>query len=111
MVKNTLIDEYRRKKLPTTLEVSWKCISNTLSDEESNLLEKYHITIEDVLKVKNELPQRKLRVFNMVLEGYKHKEIAEELGISEGTSKSTYSRAKSSLKKILLTKNKIVENV
>tara|TARA_Y100000996_G_C22185225_1_gene504592 strand:- start:12 stop:533 length:522 start_codon:yes stop_codon:yes gene_type:complete len=111
VVKNTLIDEYRRKKLPTTLEVSWKCISNTLSDEESNLLEKYHITIEDVLKVKNELPQRKLRVFNMVLEGYKHKEIAEELGISEGTSKSTYSRAKSSLKKILLTKNKIVENV
>ena len=37
-------------------------------------------------------------VFNMfAIEGYSHKEIAKELGISENTSKSQYSRARSFL--------------
>jgi RNA polymerase sigma factor (sigma-70 family) len=38
-------------------------------------------------------------VFNLfAVEGYSHKEIGDMLGISEGTSKSQYSRAKSLLK-------------
>jgi RNA polymerase sigma-70 factor (ECF subfamily) len=36
-----------------------------------------------------------------VIEEYSHKEIAEILGISEGTSKSNLSKAKFNLKKIL----------
>jgi RNA polymerase sigma-70 factor (ECF subfamily) len=35
------------------------------------------------------------------IEGYSHKEIAEMLGISEGTSKSQYARAKMHLRNML----------
>jgi RNA polymerase sigma-70 factor (ECF subfamily) len=35
------------------------------------------------------------------IEGYSHREIAEELGISENTSKSQYSRARALLQKKL----------
>ncbi len=42
-------------------------------------------------------------VFNMyAIEGYSHKEIAEELNITEGTSRSQYARAKNVLEKKLL---------
>lgn len=38
-------------------------------------------------------------VFNMyVIEGYNHKEIADYLGVTEGTSKSQLSRAKKMLR-------------
>ncbi len=41
-------------------------------------------------------------VFNLYeFEGLKHKEIAEELGITEGTSKSNLSRAKALLQKAI----------
>jgi RNA polymerase sigma-70 factor (ECF subfamily) len=44
-------------------------------------------------------------VFNLfVLEDYSHKEIAELLGISEGTSKSNLAKAKMNLQKILSEK-------
>ena len=42
-----------------------------------------------------ELPTGFRTVFNMyVVEGYSHKEIAEELGISENTSRSQLQRAR-----------------
>ena len=45
------------------------------------------------------LPDGCRQVFNLfVVEDYSHKEIAEMVGISEGTSKSQYSRAKSLLR-------------
>lgn len=48
-------------------------------------------------------------VFNLyVLEGMKHREIAELLGISEGTSKSNLADARAVLKKTLKGKNKTV---
>lgn len=44
-------------------------------------------------------------VFNLyVIENYSHKEIAEILGISEGTSKSNLAKAKQNLRKILTKK-------
>jgi len=45
-------------------------------------------------------------VFNLyVLEGYSHKEIADELEINEGTSKSNLAKAKRNLRQILEKKN------
>ena len=45
-------------------------------------------------------------VFNLyVIENYTHKEVAEILGISEGTSKSNLAKAKKKLQEILLSKN------
>lgn len=65
---------------------------------------------KDLLKIIQQLPAGFRTVFNMyAIEGYSHKEIAEELGISEGTSKSQYSRAKTHLQQILQTEFRSVE--
>lgn len=56
----------------------------------------------DLLKLLQTLPQGCQVIFNLyAIEGYKHKEIAELLNISEGTSKSQYARAKSLIKDMI----------
>jgi RNA polymerase sigma-70 factor (ECF subfamily) len=50
----------------------------------------------------NALPTGYRIVFNMyAIDGYSHKEIADSLGISENTSKSQLSRARTYLQKAL----------
>ena len=57
---------------------------------------------EDVLKIAAKLPEGYRVVFNMnVVDGYSHKEIGEQLGITESASRSQLTRAKRSLKKLL----------
>ncbi len=52
-------------------------------------------TSDELMGVLNELPPGFRMVFNLyAIEGYKHKEIAKQLNIDQGTSKSQYSRAK-----------------
>lgn len=61
-----------------------------------------HLEAEDLLKMIGELPSGYRIVFNLyAIDGYSHKEIAEQLGISENTSKSQLSRARVYLQKIL----------
>lgn len=56
-------------------------------------------TSEELFRVLNELPAGFRMVFNLyAVEGYKHKEIADMLGIDTNTSKSQYSRAKAALR-------------
>lgn len=62
---------------------------------------------EEILEYIQMMPDGYRTVFNMfAIEGYSHKEIAEMLNISEGTSRSQYSRAKSYLQNLLLEKTK-----
>lgn len=57
---------------------------------------------EDLLKMVQQLPAGYQMVFNMyAIDGYSHKEIAEHLGISENTSKSQLSRARTHLQRML----------
>lgn len=61
---------------------------------------------QDILKLLNELPTGYRTVFNLyVVEGYKHREIAEQLGISINTSKSQLILAKRRLKELLEKQN------
>lgn len=61
-----------------------------------------HLEAEDLLNMIQELPTGYRIVFNLyAIDGYSHKEIAEQLGISENTSKSQLSRARTYLQKIL----------
>ncbi len=61
-----------------------------------------HLEAEDLLKMIEQLPPGYRVVFNMyAIDGYSHREIAEELGISENTSKSQLSRARVYLQKQL----------
>jgi len=58
---------------------------------------------EDLLKLISELPSGYRIVFNLyAIDGYSHKEIGDQLGINESTSKSQLSRARSLLQKRLL---------
>ncbi len=53
------------------------------------------ITAQDLLEIIQELSPRYKIVFNLyAIEGYSHKEIAQKLEISEGTSKSNLFRAR-----------------
>lgn len=62
-----------------------------------------HLEAEDLLKMIQELPSGYRIVFNLyAIDGYSHKEIAEQLGISENTSKSQLSRARTYLQKVLV---------
>jgi len=64
------------------------------------------INYKDLLKALDLLPVGYRTVFNLyVIEGYKHKEIAESLGISINTSKSQLRLAKSRLRQIIKKRN------
>jgi len=57
---------------------------------------------EDLLRMISELPTGYRTVFNLyAIDGYSHKEIAEQLNISESTSKSQLSRARIHLQEVL----------
>lgn len=62
-----------------------------------------HLEAEDLLKMIAKLPPGYRVVFNMyAIDGFSHKEIGEQLGITENTSKSQLSRARTYLQKLLV---------
>lgn len=94
---NTSIEHFRKKiKLYNVSEVQ----ENTIEDDDLNILDT--LAEKDIISLVSELSPGYKAVFNMhVIEGYSHKEIADVLGITEGTSKSQLARAKGVLKKSL----------
>lgn len=87
---NTAIEHFRRKRylMPVTEKEE-----NTIEGKYTSVLDE--LGAKDILALIQELSPGYRTVFNMyVVEGYTHKEIADMLGISEGTSKSQLSRAK-----------------
>ena len=69
-------------------------------EEAAASVEQYpQLEADDLLQLVQALPEGYRTVFNLyAIEGYAHAEIAERLGISEGTSKSQLSRAKELLR-------------
>lgn len=64
-----------------------------------------HLSAGEIFNLIVQLPVGYRTVFNLhVIEGMGHKEIADELGIAEGTSKSQLSKAKVLLQKMVLQK-------
>ena len=58
------------------------------------------LSASDLIRLVQELPPRYRMVFNLfAIEGYSHKEIADMMGITTGTSKSNLSRARDILQK------------
>lgn len=73
--------------------------------------EEDYYTSEELFRVLNELPAGYRHVFNLyAIEGYKHKEIAEMLGIDTNTSKSQYSRAKAAIRQKLEALGRLKNN-
>jgi len=101
IVVNTAIDSFRKNR-SSSLVVDSDYIDRIKDESAEEVDEEVmaNIEVKRVLEeVKNLSPAYKM-VFNLyVIEGYSHKEIAEQLGISIGTSKSNLSKAKINLKK------------
>ncbi len=96
IIVNTAIDLIRKRK-SSQLEVPIGAeIADTVMDEDKM----DNLEIEYLLRVIQSLPTGYRVVFNMyAIEGYAHAEIGEQLGISESTSRSQYTRAKALIKK------------
>ena len=89
---NTVLQKYRKQG-------AFDALPNNLEDEVSVEVTTDNVSLDYLLKLIQELPDRYRLSFNLyVLDGYSHKEIAEILGISEGTSKSNLARAKMALR-------------
>ncbi|MEJ6616058.1 MAG: RNA polymerase sigma factor [Crocinitomicaceae bacterium] len=104
---NTAIDSIRKSKkdpILTDNDEDFKLgAANPMIESEE--LELSGIKAEIAMEAINELSPAYKAVFSLyVFEDYKHKEIAEILGISEGTSKSNFAKAKMNLQKILKEK-------
>jgi RNA polymerase sigma-70 factor (ECF subfamily) len=104
---NSAIDYYRKyyaRKGEVPLSLDAAAEASVKMDVISNL------DYKTLLALIRQLPPVYGMVFNLaVVEGYKHSEIAEMLNISEGTSKSNLSRAKSKMKAMILTQNLVTE--
>jgi RNA polymerase sigma factor (sigma-70 family) len=95
---NKLLETLKKKKK----DVLFLDVFDTDIVEEEEL-ELVPIKHEKLLEYIQELPDQYRMVFNLfIFEKMKHKEIAELLQITEGTSKSNLNRAKSILKKRIL---------
>ncbi|AFM04641.1 RNA polymerase sigma factor, sigma-70 family [Bernardetia litoralis DSM 6794] len=78
------------------------------NSEENIILDQFDL--EELLEIIRKLPDGFQQIFNLyAIEGYKHKEIAELLGISVGTSKSQYARARAQLQEMLLKEDESYE--
>lgn len=89
---NTALQRYRKQSVLDIINEENIREVDIEVDEES-------IPLDFLLRIIQELPDRYRLVFNLyVLDGYSHKEIANMLEISEGTSKSNLARARNILK-------------
>lgn len=98
IVTNTAIDYFRQRKRLVFLEE----FPDEPEEDERGSFAFSELTTDIILYYIKKLPDGARMVFNLfAVEGLPHKEIAEKLEITEGTSKSQYKRARNLLKKWL----------
>ena len=94
------IDKYKIEK-PVNIEINDDLLNDDVMIEEES-----ELTIDQLLNLIQELPDQYRLVFNLYqLDGFKHREIASLLNISENTSKSNFHRAKLLLRDKILALN------
>lgn len=94
---NTAIDHYRKEvRKGRTVEMS------DARFEQQPAMAIDQLNAQDILKLVQELTPAYRMVFNLyAIEGYSHREIADQLGIAEGTSKSNLAKARKKLQAAL----------
>lgn len=98
IIINTAINYYHKHKRNLQREELENVESEIARDE--TIISK--ISYQEIIDLIQQLSPAYRTVFNLhVIEGFQHKEIAEMLGIAEGTSKSNLSKAKKNLQAIL----------
>jgi RNA polymerase sigma-70 factor (ECF subfamily) len=103
IIVNLIVESFRKKRIQTELTDDFPDIENSEEFTETETP-----SLNELLNLVRQLPERYRLVFNLyVLEELTHEEIASQLGISQGTSKSNLSRARKWLQNRLLEKRKI----
>ena len=101
IVVNTAIDAYRKNKQSPDYE---NLEDVQLPDLNGDAISS--ISAEEILTLVQQLSPVYRIVFSLyVIDGYSHKEIAEKLGIKEGTSKSNLQDARKRLQSMILKLN------
>lgn len=100
---NSAIDHYRsQKKHYFNMELS---SARELSGDDLTVLDR--ISAQELMDLVRTLSTAYRTTFLLyVVEGFKHHEIAEQLGVSEGTSKSNLAKAKKRLQQKILEREK-----
>lgn len=99
---NTAIEHYRKRNDVYAINEQQH---EHIQDQEISALDA--LEAADIIKLISELPNGYRTVFNLfAVEGFSHKEIAEMMGISEGTSKSQFARSKAWLKEKIGNRNR-----
>ena len=102
---NHILQQYRKTSI---LEI----VSDEIPDEADVEVEIDEVSLEFLNQIIQELPERYRLVFNLyAVDDYSHKEIAELLKISVGTSKSNLSRARNILKQKIESQNKNIISI
>lgn len=100
---NNVLQKYRSESV---LEL----VNENIPDDTELDLDDDSISMDYLVKIIQELPDRYRLVFNLyVMDGYSHKEIAEMLNITDGTSKSNLARARMILKEKIETQQRITK--
>jgi RNA polymerase sigma factor (sigma-70 family) len=94
---NTAIDHYRKNQVrPQTVDLVYAQHVETAASALEEL------TAKDLMDLVQKLAPSYRIAFNLhVVEGYSHPEIAEKLGITEGTSKSNLAKARVKLQSMI----------
>jgi RNA polymerase sigma-70 factor (ECF subfamily) len=105
---NTVIDDYRKNKKEKIDYVEEPLQVAPVSSMDFNTADQ-KFDAEELQMLIDQLPPVSKKVFNLyVIDGYNHKEIADQLEMSEGTSKWHLSSARKKLKELII---KLMNNV
>lgn len=92
IVINTALQKYRKQAV-------FELIREDQIKEPEIEIDEDAVSVDYLLSLIHELPDRYRQVFNLyVLDGFSHREVAQMLNISQGTSKSNLARARIILK-------------
>lgn len=105
IMTNTAIDHYRSQlRHPKTSDITELEVQGTDPFIDSKL------NYDDLIKLVQALPPGYRTVFNLyAIDGYTHEEIAGQLGISAGTSKSNLFKARQKLRAMLEEQNETID--
>lgn len=97
IIINTALKKHQKTPLFLKIEED-----NLEEPEEELEVDEDQVSVDVLIEIIQDLPDRYRHVFNLyVMEGFSHKEIAEMLNISQGTSKSNLARARMKLQQSL----------
>lgn len=103
---NLSIDRFRKSKNDFILmndAMSAEEWEDEIEEEELAEQDQYDFKPHQIIEAMQQLSPAYRTVFNLyVFENYTHQDIADALGVSVGTSKSNFAKAKRNMKKILL---------